>query len=369
MCEISVIIPVYNVEKYLDKCLDSICNQSFRDIEIICVNDGSTDSSQNILLEYQNIDGRIRIINQENQGLGASRNNGLKEAKGKYVYFIDSDDYLDASTLERLHKNIISNKSDIALFKFKTFDDNNNIKSRIVEFRIDEIFGDIDYSNFTFTYKDVKKHVMNTAFSACLKLYRKDFLDSFDDFHFPEGVSFEDILFHVKVMLRASRISFVNEDFYYYRSNPNSILNSSANVFDIFKAIDMVEDFLRKNGFYAELENEFIFFKIAQILIYKCSKDPEKYFNRTREEFLKIQIKDKSTLKKYALDGYNQVLSSRNYSEYAVAYYKREIKKLKKENKRLSLENEKLKKKNQEIISSNSWKVTKPLRFMKKINK
>ena len=82
MCEISVIIPVYNVEKYLSKCLESICNQSFRDIEIICVNDGSTDSSLDILNDYALTDSRIKIIDQENQGLGASRNNGIEHAKG-----------------------------------------------------------------------------------------------------------------------------------------------------------------------------------------------------------------------------------------------------------------------------------------------
>ena len=322
MCEISVIIPVYNVEKYLPKCLDSICNQSFRDIEIICVNDGSSDNSLDILNDYALTDSRIKIIDQENQGLGASRNNGLEHAKGNYVYFIDSDDYLDLTALEKLHDNAISNDSDIVLFKFQTFDDNDNVHNRGVEFRIDEIFGDIDYGSFSFTYVDVKKHVLNTAFSACLKLYKKDFLDS-HNFTFPENLSFEDIPFHVKVMIEASRISFLNESLYYYRSNPTSILNSSANAFDIFEEIDLVEEFLNKNGYYKDLENEFIFFKIAQILLYRISKQPPEYYYRAREEFSKITIKDEGSLKKYALNGYRRVLSSKSYDDYISNYQKR----------------------------------------------
>lgn len=327
MPEISVIIPVYNVENYLEKCMDSVCNQSFGDIEIICVNDGSTDGSLDILKEYGQKDNRIEIIDQKNQGLGAARNIGLKHANARYVCFLDSDDYLDTTTLEKLHFNASSNDSDMVLFKFQTFDDNENVHNRSVEFKIDEIFGDIDYSDFTFTYRDVKKHVMNTAFSACLKLYKKDFLDSFDDFHFPENLSFEDIPFHVKVMLRASRMSFVNESLYFYRSNQDSILNSTANASDIFENIDMVEDFLKEKGYYSELENEFIFFKIAQILLYRISKQPEDYFNRAREEFLKISIKDETKMKKYALNGYNRVINSPTYSDYISDYNKRKNKK------------------------------------------
>jgi glycosyltransferase involved in cell wall biosynthesis len=326
MVAISVIIPVYNVEDYLAQCLDSICNQTFRDIEIICVNDGSTDHSPDILTQYSLKDERISIINQHNQGLAASRNNGLKIAKGEYVYFIDSDDYLEFDALERLYDSIVSNDSDMVLFKFQTVDDYHNVHKRGVEFKIDKIFGDIDYANFTFTYKDVKRHVMNSAFSACLKLYKRDFIA---DASFPIGLNFEDVPVHVKLMLEAQRLSFVPESFYNYRSNPDSILNSSANGFDIFKVIDMVEDYLKKSSHYDELENEFIFFKIAQILVYLKSEKSEEYFQKAKEEFEKITIKDEKTLKKYALKGYNLVLSSKNYSDY-----KRKNKKPKKRSKK-----------------------------------
>ena len=315
MVEISVIIPVYNVEDYLRECLDSICNQTFDDIEIICVNDGSTDSSPEILNKYARKDSRVKIISQNNQGLAASRNNGYALAQGKYIYFIDSDDYLKKDALEKLYNNAISNDSDMVLFKFQKVDDFKNVHKRGVAFRIDNILGDVDYDNLTFTYRDVKKQVMNSAFSACLKLYKKEFIDTLD-FTFPVGLNFEDVPVHVMVMIEAERISFVPESLYNYRSNPNSILNSTANGFDIFKVIDMVEDYLVKNNRYDEFEDEFIFFKIAQILLYLKSEKSEEYFTKTKEEFEKITIKNEKTLRKYDIKHYNLVLNSENYEDY-----------------------------------------------------
>ena len=315
MVEISVIIPVYNVEDYLRECLDSICNQTFDDIEIICVNDGSTDSSPEILNEYARKDSRVKIISQNNQGLAASRNNGYALAQGKYIYFIDSDDYLQEDALEKLYNNAISNDSDMVLFKFQKVDDFKNVHKRGVAFRIDNILGDVDYDNLTFTYRDVKKQVMNSAFSACLKLYKKEFIDTLD-FTFPVGLNFEDVPVHVMVMIEAERISFVPESLYNYRSNPNSILNSTANGFDIFKVIYMVEDYLVKNNRYDEFEDEFIFFKIAQILLYLKSEKSEEYFTKTKEEFEKITIKNEKTLRKYDIKHYNLVLNSENYEDY-----------------------------------------------------
>ena len=313
MYDVSVIIPVYNVEKYLNECLNSVCSQTLTNIEIICVNDGSTDGSADILTEYAEKDNRIKIISQANQGLAASRNNGLKEATGKYVYFLDSDDYIEPICLEKLVNNAVLNDSDVVLFKFQKVDDFKNIHNRGIEFRIDEIFGDIDYDNFSFTYHDIKRHVMNSAFSACLKLYKRQFIESYE-FHI--GVNFEDVPVHVKVMVNAGKISFVPEFLYNYRSNPDSILNSTANGFDIFKVIDMVEDYLRQNGFYSELEDEFIFFKIAQILLYMDSEKSDEYFFKAKEEFSKITVKNPRSLKKYAIKGYNCVLKSNSYEDY-----------------------------------------------------
>lgn len=335
MVKVSVIMPVYNVENYLRECLDSITNQTLNDLEIICVNDGSTDNSPEILKEYGEKDKRITIITQSNQGLGAARNNGLKHAAGEYIYFIDSDDYLNHDALQKLYDNAVLNDSDMVLFKFQTVDDFKNVHKRKVEFRINEDFENEDFNTLSFTYKDVKRHVLNSAFSACLKLYRSDLIKGFP---FPEGINFEDVPVHVKVMLNAERLSFVNEHLYNYRSNPDSILNATLNSFDIFTNIDMVESYLKDNGYYTELENEFIFFKIAQILIYLIPERSEDYFIKAKEEFNKLTIKNESTLKNYALTGYRLVLSSDSYIDYVIASYEDKISALKKQNRKLKSE-------------------------------
>lgn len=313
MYDVSVIIPVYNVERYLEECLDSVCNQTLANIEIICVNDGSTDGSLDILNSYAENDNRIKIISQSNQGLGASRNNGLKVSSGKYVYFLDSDDYIDLACLEKLVDNIDSNGSDMVLFKLQSVDDHKNLHKRGMGFKIDKIFGEIDYDNFTFTYHEVKRHVMNSDFSACLKLYRRELIGSFE---FPVGLSFEDVPVHVEVMLNAERISFVPESLYYYRSNPNSISNTSANGFDIFNIIDLVEDYLKENSYYDELEDEFIHFKIGQILRYIVSTDSDDYFNKAKEEFGNLDIKNEKSIKRKFLKQYYDVLESEDYSQF-----------------------------------------------------
>ena len=121
MPKISVIIPVYNVEKYLSQCLDSILNQTFKDFECICVNDGSTDKSLAILQEYVNKDDRIKIINQENKGLSGARNSALKIVNGKYITFIDSDDFVTIDYLEKLINIAEKEDSDIVYCRHKMY--------------------------------------------------------------------------------------------------------------------------------------------------------------------------------------------------------------------------------------------------------
>ena len=311
MCEISVIIPVYNVENYLKECLDSVANQSFRDIEIICVNDGSTDKSLEILENYT--DERIKIINQKNKGLGAARNTGILNAKGKYIFFLDSDDCIDLECLEKVYNNITSNDSDVVLFKFQSFGGKNTNKKG-EGFKIDKIFGDVDYSEFTFTYKDVKRHVLNSYYSACLKLYKKDLID----FKFPENIFFEDVLFHVKVMLKASKISFVNENLYLYRLNDDSIINSNTKGYDIFKVINMVEDYLKSNNYIHEFKTEFANFKIAQILLYIVSTNSQTYYKMARDDFNKLSI-DESKIEKRLYSDYILVKNNENLDDFLKA--------------------------------------------------
>ena len=130
MIKVSVIIPIFNVEKYLKKSLDSVVNQTLKEIEIIAIDDGSTDNSLNILKEYQNTDDRIIIFEQENKGPGEARNLALNHVKGEYVFFLDSDDWIELNTLEKLYNNAIENNCDLVLFDSIEHLPNDELKPR-----------------------------------------------------------------------------------------------------------------------------------------------------------------------------------------------------------------------------------------------
>ena len=131
MVKVSIIVPVYNVEKYLSKCLESLINQTLKDIEIICVNDGSTDNSLSILKEYANKDSRIKIIDKQNEGVSVARNTGIEVATGEYLIFVDSDDYLVENACEKALNTIEHNNSDICIFGHYDLVDEKLVKSSV----------------------------------------------------------------------------------------------------------------------------------------------------------------------------------------------------------------------------------------------
>lgn len=400
MVKVSIILPVYNVEKYLNECLDSIVNQTFSDMEIICINDGSTDNSLAILNSYASRDGRIKIISQENAGMGAARNVGIRAAKGDYIFFIDSDDFIYLDAIEEMYGSAVLNDSDMVLFRrTREFDIDRETNHEGYNFdNIFKISGD-DYKEFTFDYTDLKNHVLNSYLSVWMKFYKREFLNLYDDFYFQEGIAYEDGLFHVKVFLRARRMSHIPKVYYYYRNNPSSVMNNSSYNMDIFKVVDSVEEFLIDNGYYDEFKNEFDFYKITQISQYLFSSASEEYFQKAREEFLKVRLSSKHIVSEYRMNYLNLVLDSKNYVEFLNNYYNNELEKkdseikktniqieklenenkklkgninsLKKSNEKLKSSNSQLQKTNASVLTSNSWKITRPLRklvyFFKKL--
>ena len=317
MVKISVVIPVYNVEEYLEESILCLFNQTFEDFELICVNDGSKDNSLDILKKFAKIDPRVIIINKENGGCGSARNRGLDEAKGDYIYFFDPDDYIVPNAFEDLYNNITNNKSDFVIFKFALFMEGEPVDYSRPTFDLDEIFKDADFNNFTFTYKDVKRHVLNSSFAPWTKLYRADFLNKYDDFRFDLGVAFDDVPFHVKSMLRAKKISFAPDYYYHYRyANPNSVNNTSSNGIDIMKIIDIVEDFLKKEKYFDELKNEFFCFKINHITIYMISTNSDEYFKLAKQKLLELNEDDLKEIPKDLLKKYYLIVESNSLKEY-----------------------------------------------------
>ena len=211
--KISVIVPVYNVEKYLGECLDSIINQTLKEIEIICVNDGSTDNSLSILKEYASKDIRIKIIDKENEGLGYTRKVGLNNATGEYILFCDSDDYyVELTAFEELYNYIEKVKVDIVIFDFIQKDENTK--------KINNVSDTYD-QNVVFTYRNIK-NIFDHVALCWQKIYSRDFLTKYDDWYFPKHVKYEDVPFHYQVILRA-KISYFNRSFYVWRIRQNSI--------------------------------------------------------------------------------------------------------------------------------------------------
>lgn len=370
MVKISILIPVYNVEEFLDEAITSLLNQTFEDFEVICVNDGSKDNSLEILNDFAKKDSRITVINKENGGCGSARNRALDEANGEYIYFFDPDDYILPNALEELYKNITNNNSDMVLFKIAWFYEGQPIDYSKPLYDFDKIFPDVDFNNFTFTYKDVIHHVLNSAFAPWSKLYRKEFLDKYDDFRFDLGVAFDDVPFHVKSILRAKSLSFSPDYYYHYRFNPNSVNNTSSNGIDIMKIIDIVEEFIKREGYYDELKYEFHYFVLNQVTMYMISSDSQDYFQLGKKKLLKLDENNLKNIPDFLLKKYRWIIESNSVEEYKL---KNEIDKLESEISHLSQENKSLTKKmkqqkriNKEILSSKSWKVTKPLRSFKR---
>ena len=211
---ISVIVPVYNTEKYLPKCLDSIIAQTFTDIEIICVDDGSTDNSAEILKQYRAKDKRLKIITQKNNGLSAARNAALEKAKGKYVSFIDSDDFVADSFLKKLFTALNESKCRISGCDFQKIKDeggyikNHNETGKKVYDNALEVL--LNRHNFI-------------HFNVWNKLYTREIIG---DIRFIEGVYFEDWIFNCCVFSKAEKFCWIDDKLYGYRLSENSIMRS-----------------------------------------------------------------------------------------------------------------------------------------------
>ena len=213
MTKLSVIIPIYNVEKYIPQCLDSILNQAFKDFEIICVNDGSSDNSLSVLQSYKEKDDRIIIIDKKNEGSGIARNAGLAIAKGDYIYFVDGDDWVEENVFDKIIAKADELNTDILIFGGLSYYDGKGKKGGYSADKLPK-----KYLNKVFSAKDIKKDIFKFPSTAWTKLYKRDFL-------IKNNIKFQDIkvgqdqlpFFHS--MIKAERIALLPENIYCYRKN------------------------------------------------------------------------------------------------------------------------------------------------------
>lgn len=227
MDKVSIIIPVYNVEKNLSKCVESIINQTYKNIEIILINDGSTDTSSKIIEEYSKKDKRIIVINEKNKGPSAARNAGLKIATGEYVTFIDADDYIDSEMVENIVRVFKESKCDVVRSNYTyTYDNKEKKNNENLKGIADKLY--ILTNN---REKLIKKIFLGEIQSYSWTLaIRRNILEK-NNIYFSEDVPFmEDIVFLVKLIFFIDNIFFVNKTYYhYYQNNSNSLTKNYKN--------------------------------------------------------------------------------------------------------------------------------------------
>ena len=242
--KISILVPVYNVEKYLAECMNSIIGQTLKDLEIICIDDGSADASPKILDEFAAKDCRIKVIHKENSGYGKSMNLGLKTAMGKYIGIVESDDFIDADMFETLYLIAEEHKTDIVRSDHNIY-----------------INGKDEYYNAIGSYfynKVISAYSVPTVFeknpAIWSNLYNRRFLlDNNIRFTETPGASFQDIAFHLKNFMCAERVFFVPKAFYHYRrDNENASVKSTGKLFCVCGEYDEAERFMNEHPGFAE---------------------------------------------------------------------------------------------------------------------
>ncbi|TWP26756.1 glycosyltransferase [Apibacter muscae] len=250
--KISIIVPVYNVESYLSKCLSSIVNQTLKEIEIIAVNDGSTDNSLSILKKYSSIHKNIIIINKDNGGLSDARNVGIKNALGEYIAFVDSDDWIDKEMMFDMYYLAKNNDADIVFCSLQKVDEYDNVIKNIPQFHnLPE----------KINFKDNLKIFGEIENFACNKIFRKSL---FKNIKFPKGLNFEDNATIPRIILNSKILAKSNNYYYKYFVRDNSISNSyNDKGLDMLNAICLVKkDYL--SSCYANQNNVWKKFVIFQ---------------------------------------------------------------------------------------------------------
>jgi glycosyltransferase involved in cell wall biosynthesis len=294
--QISIIIPVYNVEPYLRDCLDSVVNQTMREIQIICINDGSTDNSFAILEEYASRDSRFLIVNKTNAGVASARNVGLAHVTGKYVLFVDSDDTVDIKLCEKVYEKAEQSNADFVLF----FHDTPN--------------GHTMTCDTSITYDDkIKWNEKKTIFYFATvwgKLWRNDFLKKHDLKFYEQIHYFEDSVFYWKGLLLATIIAVVPEFLYHYYARENSLMTCRGKRFlEIFDFFTEFKSFLKDNGFYQLLRSSFLRLEID--LIFNSYRDIESEY---KSEFFE---RIKSWISNDEID----YMRHERYIDYSVTYF------------------------------------------------
>lgn len=281
---VTVIIPVYNVEAYLYKCIKSVQNQTYRHLEIILIDDGSTDQCPMICDEIALNDSRIRVFHKENGGLSCARNTGINHAQGKYIFFLDSDDYLEPETFEYLVKKIEETEADMAVCDW-TWADSNGTP---IEWECPKRFKEELISGEEFLYKSSIGIGWDNII-ACNKLYKKEL---FDNLRFMEGKIHEDVFFFHEVCARCKSVVVTGRILYVHIKRPKSITQTDITV----KRLDALEGFMARAVFlvkYKDIKMREAFYHTMNMFFYLAFQytDSKGYSNKELNIIMKHQRK------------------------------------------------------------------------------
>jgi glycosyltransferase involved in cell wall biosynthesis len=256
MPKISVVVPVYNAEIYLKQCIDSLLAQTFKDIEIIVIDDGSTDGSLSILEKYSNIDDRIKVISQENGGAGKARNTGMDVAKGEFLSFLDADDFFEPSMLEEAYNNAITYNTDISAYQCDLYMEVNDCftyESRTLQIKHLPINIPFNYTHASFNVFFV---FMGWAWD---KLFKSEFIKK-HNLRFQEQRTTNDLFFVYSAIVLAERIAVIPKILVHQRIDARDSLSKTRDKSwdNFYKALLALRETLHKNGIYDKLEKDYI---------------------------------------------------------------------------------------------------------------
>lgn len=278
MAKVSVIVPVYNVERYIEKCLDSLVNQTLDDLEIIVVNDGSPDNSEEIVLKFKEKYDNVKYIKKENGGVAVARNVGIKAATGEYVSFVDSDDYLDLDMFEKLYDKAKSTNAEVVMSAYYDEDDDGKYKVR----------GNGNMHEYGVSLLENPKMVfVNNAF-VFSKIYSKELIER-KGIEFKKYRIFEDLLFLYTCLMHANKVEKVDQPFYHYIRRENVSVTGKMNkkFYDLFPVMQELRDEFKKNGW-----------EFQEYLTYMAIKHAYLRFN------MNVDKETKELKKQYILDSY-----------------------------------------------------------------
>lgn len=298
---VSIIVPVYNTEQYIPQCLDSLINQTLNEIEIICVDNGSTDDSLKILKEYEAKNREIKVLLHSEGRQGAARNAGMKVANGTYIGFVDSDDFVEIDMFERMFSESQLHDTDIAICNINLFFQKTNKKT----LHLPEQW----FEKKVFTSDDIGLFFRNLT--ICNKLFRRKFLEK-NSIYFPEEYYHEDQVFVIKAYTRTKKIVGLKQPFYNYRKQRDGSVSQhqGRSCFDIFPIMQILERYFNGkeiSNHFEQILSEIKILKTTQIIQTVEEKYRKEFFLRMHNEFIEIE-----TLR------YRSILTNSEYKEFLI---------------------------------------------------